>query len=157
MWKHLLANIPSVSVPGLAEILLRFQGSVLTSCIEYVALRCVENNAKIRISFRDRDTAGRNLPWGAAAWFPLKFLISRWFHSLIQSIYAMRLQLFFCLDVHIWMHEWHTGTYHALAFCTWTHHGRATTSLLSASIRQNCMACHQQNRPCHQSPCHHTE
>jgi len=30
----------------------------------------------------------RNFTWVAAAWFPLKFLISRWFHCLMQSIYT---------------------------------------------------------------------
>jgi len=61
----------------------------------------------------------RNFTWVAAAWFPLKFLISRWLHCLMQSIYTHCVyrssSVWVCVD------ECMNGTSELMALIYFTH------------------------------------
>lgn len=61
----------------------------------------------------------RNFTWVAAAWFPLKFLISRWLHCLIQSIYTHC--VYRSSSVWVYVRECMNGTSELMMLVSFTH------------------------------------
>jgi len=74
----------------------------------------------------------RNLTWVAASWFPLKFLISRWFHCLIQSIYTHC--VYRSSSVWVCVHECMNGTSDLVVLISFTHGATMPSSPSSCSF-----------------------